>query len=331
MDPSRDPPFPTSHQLNWELDDPKADSLPGYPNLPLENHKQLWDFLETEFWAQDLHQIADKLWWMTMQNSGNISPLHRQIVKRRNIVITEDPKMHLIWLQDRIFIKPLPRYLLSHAFWKHYLRDIGGSGHSDRRCSRIRTAALGYLRTYYYLIRFESDFRLAQDSSLQLIPPEVTWKQFCSLLPDLAAIDDHHVSARYFYGEIRLARLNFYAPVTLRRWNYARVENQSAAYFARFYGPLLLMVGIFSIALTSLQVTLDVNHSQTLDAVALVFSVLAILVFLILSLSLGLLFVFRMSKEWKYALHVRARILAQRGDRAEVTYNDFGPNEHSQV
>ena len=58
---------------------------------------------------------------MATQSSANINALNRQIVKGRKIIITEDPQLHLIWLQDRIHIKPVPQCLLSHAFWSDVL------------------------------------------------------------------------------------------------------------------------------------------------------------------------------------------------------------------
>ena len=49
-------------------------------------------------------------------------PLHYQISIGRNIVITERMDLHLLWANDgRIFIKPLPRFLLDSGFWTRYL------------------------------------------------------------------------------------------------------------------------------------------------------------------------------------------------------------------
>ncbi|KAL4787016.1 hypothetical protein BJX76DRAFT_319770 [Aspergillus varians] len=89
--------------------------------------------------------MAGKLWWMSKQDGSNISPLHRQMVKGRMIISTEDPRLHLVWINDRIFVKPLPRYLISHSFWHEFMNDQ--SKHTG--VSRLRKAALGYLRTYY--------------------------------------------------------------------------------------------------------------------------------------------------------------------------------------
>ncbi|CAJ2513956.1 Uu.00g020750.m01.CDS01 [Anthostomella pinea] len=51
--------------------------------------------------------MASRLWWMSKQDSANIFPLHWQLVKQRTVIVTEDPKLHLVWIHNRIFIKPL--------------------------------------------------------------------------------------------------------------------------------------------------------------------------------------------------------------------------------
>lgn len=38
-----------------------------------------------------------------------------------SIVVSKDPKLHLVWINDRIFLKPLPRYLTSYTIWRDYL------------------------------------------------------------------------------------------------------------------------------------------------------------------------------------------------------------------
>ncbi|KAL4766827.1 hypothetical protein BDW60DRAFT_221018 [Aspergillus nidulans var. acristatus] len=178
----------------------------------------------TELWPNDLEKIATKLWWMSKQDSGNISPLHRQAVKDRRVIITEDPKLHLGWIDNRIFLKPLP-HLTSYTDNQNkkpllirYMNDE--SKHSG--ITNLGKAALGYLRTYFYLVQHESDLRIAQDPALGLVPKEVTWIQFCHFSANLKDIPDNEVSGRYQYGEIRLTRLNYYAPVLLGRTRYHR-------------------------------------------------------------------------------------------------------------
>lgn len=60
---------------------------------------------------------------MSTQSSSDVSSLHQQKVKWRKIIVTEDPRLHLIWKYDRMFIRPLPRYLLSYTFWSEHMSN----------------------------------------------------------------------------------------------------------------------------------------------------------------------------------------------------------------
>ena len=247
-------------------------SLPGHPRIPLQDGAQLREWLYREFWAVDLERIAPRLWIMSTQSSANVSALHQQRVRGRAIVITEDPRLHLVWIYDRVFIKPLPKYLLSHRFWAEYLLSekstlLGGSweNHPEehRTMNQIRRSALGFLRTYYHLIRHESDFDIACNHDVRLIPAGITWEQFCNFSKDFLRIEDDSVSERYHYGEIRLTRLNFYSKFLRGKLHYARVHEQYGAVFARFYAPLLFIFGILSIILSAMQVELGVETLLT--------------------------------------------------------------------
>lgn len=115
------PPFRVEHQLNFDLrgdlgSSRPAPHLPGYPHIALDDRHRIRSFLDGEFCSDDLDKMTDRLWWMAKQASASISPLHRQRAKRRTIVVTEDPKLHLVWIHDRAFVKPLPYYILSHSF-----------------------------------------------------------------------------------------------------------------------------------------------------------------------------------------------------------------------
>ncbi|KAL0934078.1 uncharacterized protein CTRU02_210877 [Colletotrichum truncatum] len=320
-----EPPFDLEHQLcSCEASPPRTSPasmrhLPGWPNIPPDKQdkpQRALDILEKEFCSNDLDRMASKLWWMSKQDSSNISPLHRQSVKRRSIIVTEDPKLHLVWIHDRIFVKPLPRYITSYSFWREHL-CCDKAGEVGRRRERVRKAALGYLRTYAYLVQYESDFRICKDPNLQLIPADVTWDQFCDFTADVANINDIDVSARYTFGEIRLTRLNFYAPFFLRKSYFQRVEYQYGTYFARFYAPTLFVIGVASVVLSGFQVAVAVDDSNqespgsALSAVALWFSILAIILFCGLCFCLGAILAYKLVKEWKYAIRDRLRLLEE--------------------
>lgn len=184
-------PFRKADELNSDLDTSR-DCLPGYPRIKLSDDKNLLEFICSQLWSEDLELISDKLWWMSKQDSGNISSLHRQIVKGRKIMITEDPHLHLVWIDDRIFIKPLPRYLASCVFWQEFMSNLP----KEIAASKLKEAALGYLRTYLHLIQYKSDLRITQDPVLCLVPKEVTWSQFCGFPAAFNDIADDQVSGR---------------------------------------------------------------------------------------------------------------------------------------
>ncbi|KAJ4247835.1 hypothetical protein NW762_013044 [Fusarium torreyae] len=299
---SSKPPFEFADQL--VRDDPTR-RVPGFPRVSLDDKAGVRDLLTAELCSEDLDRVSDKLWWMSKQDSRSISPLHRQLVKRRSIVVTEDPKLHLVWIYDRIFIKPLPRFIGSYAFWKDYICNNITSEEA-----RIQKNALGYLRTYYYLIQHESDLRIAKDPSLCLVPEDITWEHFCKFTASLSKIADTDVSLRYAYGEIRLTRLNLYAPLLLHKSHFQRVEYQYGQYFARFYGPVLFSIGVVSVTLSGLQVvaSVETGGGANWQGTALGVSVAVILVSFGLFLGFGVLLIYKIAKEWKFAIKERRRL-----------------------
>jgi hypothetical protein len=306
----RSAPFLQSQQLNDELDDidPSAlnghEYLPGHPRVNLADVGALATFLENELCSPDLENMAPNLWMMSLRSSTNISPLHRQRVKGREILISEDPKLHLVWLPSRVHIKPLPTYLLSYAFWDIYLSPQTSPLRPQSR-DRVLKAALGYLRTYYYLIKYESDFVLAQDACL--VPKSVTWPEFCAFTSGLNSIPDTSVSSRYAFGELRLNRLNFYAKFVLRKYRLQYVHTSYGTYFARFYAPFLFIFGVITVMLNALQVGLQ---AEPLAAVkwprfwdtARGFAIMALMFALILASLLLFLGLYRFVDEWQYAI-----------------------------
>ncbi|WZH45847.1 uncharacterized protein QYS62_006915 [Fusarium acuminatum] len=296
------PPFTSTQSL---LRDETTCYVPGFPRIPRHEKNLIRKFLTSELCSDDLDRVAGKLWWMSKQDSANISPLHRQLVKRRSIIVTEDPKLHLVWINDRIFIKPLPRFIVSYNFWEEHLCSA-----NTLEDARIRMAALGYLRTYHHLIKHESDFRIAKDPNLCLVPENVTWEQFCDFTSKLSDIPDEDVSPRYAYGQIRLTRLNFYAPLVLNRSHFQRVESQYGEYFARFYAPILFAIGVTSVSLSGLQVvaSLETDGGAYWRGLAVGVSVMAILISFGLLFGFGILLSYKIAKEWKFAIKERRRL-----------------------
>ena len=138
-------------------------------------------------------------------------PMHHQRLLGREIVITEQMDLHLVWTSGYIYIKPLPRFLLEPRIWKKALSCLEGcrSQATGLPCDRLalRKCALGFLFSYSALIRHESDFSLAMQNDL--LPSELDWAKWRRFVRELL---DHlnydQIDERFIYGELRLSRLN---------------------------------------------------------------------------------------------------------------------------
>jgi hypothetical protein len=181
----------------------------------------------------------------------------------------------------------------------------------DRR-DQIRKAALGYLRTYRYLIRHESDFIIAKQDHLNLIPQDVGWAEFCQFISAFDQVKDTDVSDRYSYGELRLSRLNFYAPFFLGKFRFEQIHGQYSDYFARLYGPILFVFAAVSTMLNSMQVELAVEQVASVQWVSLwtvfrCFSAIVMIGTVLISLCFILLWSWLLSDEWIYTIRTRRR------------------------
>ncbi|KAL7924499.1 hypothetical protein ACQKWADRAFT_319557 [Trichoderma austrokoningii] len=151
-----------------------------------------------ELSVKKLNDIHDWLW--LAGRPGAPRSLSYQQSSSREIVVDERADMHLVWIPGRIFLKPIPRYLLDHGFWASHIVN------KDDTSTYI--SALGFLRSYVALIQHESDFRIAKEK--HLIPQSVTWEAWVSFVDQFLETGylEARVNKRYCYGELRLSRLN---------------------------------------------------------------------------------------------------------------------------
>jgi hypothetical protein len=178
-----------------------------------------------------------------LSNRNNIGALHHQALKGRQILITERPDLHLVWYYDRIFIKPIPRCLLNHAFFKSYVSPS----------KLLQLEAKGFLRTYAKMIVHESDFDVAKEK--RLLPYEVTWTEWCQFIRGFGNLRHTEVARRYHYGELR-TRLNFYCKLFFYEWIYFETYTQYTWYFTRFIAPYVFIFGGITVVLTAMQAAL---------------------------------------------------------------------------
>lgn len=320
------PPFLQKHELNQDLEMIKAPNgkatlsirgsedepqLPGYPRLQL-NHDIL-RFLTKELSTPELDIMSPHLWLVTTQRSDHISALHHQLVLGRNIIVTENPKLHLVWIDNRVYIKPLPAYLLNHAFWT-YNFSSQYTPYSRQVSDRLARTASGFLRTYIHLIQYESDFRLAKEHCL--IPSLTTWTAWNAFISPLCDVLDTEVSPRYHFGELRLSRLNFWSKFFLGRMNYFQVTGQTDRYLARVIAPLVFVWATCNVILAAMQVVLaeqalynddDKGRWSAFTYTSRWFSVAILLVVALAVLSFLLLICGRFMKQLVFALRDLSR------------------------
>jgi hypothetical protein len=105
--------------------------------------------------------------------------------------------------RQRIFIKPLPLYLLSYDFWgENILSD------------KLYKSASGFLLSYIWLIASELDFRIAVETGLlpQSWNGYLTWDKWKILTVsflrhvDIGTINPYN--KRYHYGILQLGRVD---------------------------------------------------------------------------------------------------------------------------
>jgi len=237
----------------------QKDYLPGYPLISLDDG-ELVPFADRDLSTPLLDQMSFWLWLVATPKSTHVAALHAQLVRGRKIVITEDPEMHLVWISDRVFVKPLPPYLLSYAFWAHMFSSAEKLSDDERQHRQeVLRAALGYVRTYAHLIKHESDFRIAKRE--YLVPQNLELEEWMAFIKDFRYIEDRQVSGRYHYGDLRLTRLNFWVKPLLRRWYFRKATWQYGEYFAKYFAPLLFVFGMWSLILDSMQVGLQARPS----------------------------------------------------------------------
>lgn len=257
-------PLPHSTQTLTNISDLDAD----LPALIHTRHNKLFQprhnirqYLRLELDVTRLNVIHKHLWLAGLPTGARA--LHRQKLLDRSIVVTEQADLHLVWYQDRIFVKPLPTFLLRPSTWTEHLC----------RSPDLHAAACGFLLSYAWLVCHPSDFRLARE--LGLLPADVNWERWTAFVADVldhihpggasagAAAAAEGVSARYEYGELRLSRLNwihrFSAPWTNGR-AFLRGYHQGPRWYSLFvrrnFGWLVVVFAYMAIVLSAMQVGL---------------------------------------------------------------------------
>ncbi|KAL8288246.1 hypothetical protein RB597_000370 [Gaeumannomyces tritici] len=249
--------------------------LPGQPRIRLEpaapstdNEDRVLEYLRESHLTTELDGLLPYMKYIFVQTPAHkhIMPLHHQKAHGRDVILNEHPGLHLVWYYDRIFIKPIPAYMYSRAFWDYI-------SNAD---PKVYQASLGFIRSYYYLIQFETDFN--QACKIGLIPKIPTppapalpggdadpkhpsYEEFCafmeSFVPD---IEDTDVNYRFGYGELRLTRINKTTMFFKRKMAYFHMLPQWGSYLQHLLTPIITVFAILTVILNAMQVTLAAHE-----------------------------------------------------------------------
>lgn len=219
----------------------------------------LREYLRDDLNVDSLNKVHKHLWFAGLPRGARA--LHHQLLIGRKIIIAERADLHLLWRDDRLYLKPMPDYLLSYDIWKETLLK-------DRDSSEN---AKGFLLSYLWLIRQKSDFLIAQSENL--INKDVTWQQWTTfsmaIYPGIVSNAFEGISPRYLYGELRLGRVNMiYRLCQKTRNSKTFVRGYFYGYYTyssfveQNFAWVLTLIVYITIVLTAMQVGLGTSELQ---------------------------------------------------------------------
>ena len=200
--------------------------------------------LEADFSTTDLNNIHSHLW--IAGSPGNISSLHHQRVLLRKIIPSEQARLHLVWFDRNIYVKPLPDNLLDINRCPDTSFDSSGS-------------LLGFLSSYCSLIIYPIDLAIAKES--HLISEDVTWEQWVAFREAMILkTKDYHINKRYGYGELRLNRLDIIYRLTGRGLTYFTVHRNYKTYFTQYFSLFVTVFAFAAVILAAMQVLVAIEN-----------------------------------------------------------------------
>jgi hypothetical protein len=220
--------------------------------------------MRLELEPEALEMLYRHLWFFAKKSGNHIDSLHEQVLKKRQVVVTEDPNLHLVWHSQTIYLKPIPMFLLNHRIWSDHLLSQTANGPGPlatpiEELSDVCRLSLGFLRSYGYLIQHRSDFVIAKHH--QLIPEDITFLQFERFIAPFRRVPDEAVANRYHFGQLRLSRLNLATRLihTIHRgrrkiWYYHETRWTTSDYFRDYLELLFTIFVVVSLALSAMQV-----------------------------------------------------------------------------
>jgi hypothetical protein len=238
-----------------------SQTLPDAPRIRLECHSSILEYCVADLDTPGLNKLGEKLW--RAGPTPDVVPLSQHTVLERRIQITEDPSVHLLWIEGILYLKPIPAYLTSFAFWEFLVDATDDASVEERR--RLVATCLGFLKSYASLVRRRSDFNLAKRHELLGSLGDTTFESFVAFIACFDSVPDIAISSRWRYGLIQLDALNFHSAILLRRWHLNRFEARWTTYFSRFFPVVLFIFALFSVMLSAMQVIIAAKQMWDTD------------------------------------------------------------------
>ena len=237
-------------------------------------------FLKQEFGLERLNRIHEWLWLVGRPMPPR--PLHYQKAVQRDIILHEQLDLHLVRTNQRLFLKPIPRYLFWPSFWHDNLsckepQRCAFNQHGKEDNNNVETiiedpacetceiyrCALGFILSYASLISYESDLRIAKEA--KLVPEALDWPDWRKLVEELLTpTNKRKVNKRYVYGELRLAHFNKICRYTLnspiRGFYYG--YNSYHQFWDDNHTRIVALFAYIALVLTAMQVGLATKYLQ---------------------------------------------------------------------
>lgn len=249
--------------------------ISGQPTIQLHPNAA-HGFLQKELETPILDEVYEHLWMVGRKCGRHIDELHLHQMKGREIVVIENPQLHLTWKANRVYLKPIPTCLLNHEFWLVFLTSqhrkffpttaFVGDDSITPLLAIDRSRAIGFLRSYAFLVQHQVDFSIAQKRCL--IPKEIEWIQWAIFMSYFRNLNDSQVSKRYYYGQLRLTRLDWivrlFRPRCAKTWWFYELPHWSVgSYVSGILSPLIFVFASLSVILSAMQILISFSSSSS--------------------------------------------------------------------
>lgn len=246
-------------------------------------------------------------------------PLHRYKMMGFDILHTQQMDLHLLKFSNKLFVKPLPEWILCSDFWLQYLCADG----------ELHKSACGFLLSYVWLITTPLDLKIAHDQTL--LPSFITWHRWKEFVRGFFGKVDmdtlHQVNKRYQFGDLRLGRINsiyrtrFFSTHFVRGYLYG--YNRYVVFFQRNFSWILIVFVFFSLVLSAMQVGTGLKELEDNYAflrasyVFVVFSMVSVVAILaVVALLFAGIFLFNMVTAIGHAKNEQRKRKKMASDRA---------------